>query len=392
MASVAALLGVGVLMGGTAQAWSSASGLAGHLAWFGGVAILVCLIAAALARRQGQGEAPPAPDDLGGYELLRKLGSGGMGEVWEARHRLLARPAAVKLIRPEALLGEDPARHGLVEKRFCREATVTASLRCPHTVALYDFGRGRGSSFYYVMELLEGMDLRRLVERFGPMDPARVVSILGQVCRSLDEAHHLQMVHRDIKPDNLYVCRLGTDYDFVKVLDFGLVKDNRVQGQGTPLTAVGTVYGTPGFMAPEQVMGLSLDGRADLYALGCVGYWILTGRQVFEGTSMMQVAMAHIQEAPVPPSARVATPIPAELERILLCCLEKKADDRPQTAAELREMLAACPMERPWTAARACAWWLEHLPEYAGLSSPGPARGDWSLEQDRAAVVELLGD
>jgi len=297
---------------------------------------------------------------LGSYRLTAQLGSGGMGEVWRANHRLLARPAAVKLIRHDVPPG--PRRDDLV-RRFQREAQVTASLRSPHTVQLYDFGVNESGSFYYVMELLEGLDLQRIVSRFGPQPAERVIALMRQACRSLGEAHERGLVHRDIKPANLFVTRLGMEYDYVKVLDFGVVKDQSGRDTAT-LATEGAVQGTPAFMPPEIALGDPLiDGRADLYSLACAAYWALTGQMPFEAATLAQMILHHVQSAPIPPSARSELPISPVLERTLLRCLAKRPEDRPASAAELDSELGVVPCEVPWTQARAREWWEMHAPE-----------------------------
>jgi serine/threonine-protein kinase len=298
---------------------------------------------------------------LGSYRLIEKLGEGGMGEVWRARHRMLARAAAVKLIRPSVL--GDPGRALETLMRFEREARATAALRSPHTIAVYDFGFAADGIFYYVMELLEGFSLQALVDRFGPVPPERAVRLLRQACHSLDEAHAAGLVHRDVKPANLFVCRLGLDLDFVKVLDFGLVKVRHASGNGAEaLTGDGGFAGTPGYMAPEVAVGAEFDRRADIYALGCVAYWLLTGRRVFESASGMQIVVDHVRTPPVPPSRHAAQAFPPGLERLVLRCLEKDPARRPASAAELSRELAALGIEGQWTEARAREWWDEHPP------------------------------
>jgi serine/threonine-protein kinase len=297
---------------------------------------------------------------LGSYHLVEKLGQGGMGEVWRARHRMLARSAAVKLIRT-SVLGD--ARRALeTVKRFEREARATAALRSPHTIAVYDFGLAAEGTFYYVMELLEGFSLQALVERHGPVPPERVVRLLRQACHSLAEAHAAGLVHRDVKPANLFVCRLGLDLDFVKVLDFGLVKLTQASATGAEeLTAEGGFAGTPAYMPPEVALGAeNIDGRADIYALGCVAYWLLTGQRVFESGNAMQMVVDHVRTPPVPPSLRAPQNIPPALEAIILRCLDKDPARRPGSAAELSRELAALDIESLWTEARAHAWWVEH--------------------------------
>ena len=246
----------------------------------------------------GLGREVAAARELGSYRLEEKLGQGGMGEVWRARHRLLARPAAIKLIRPSSVADGGVGVSAEAMRRFEREAQATARLRSPHTVELFDFGSADDGAFYYVMELLDGVDADTLVRRFGPIPFDRAIYLLGQVCHSLSEAESCGLVHRDVKPANIFLCRYGEDYDFVKVLDFGLVKglDEPVDME-TALTRANTIHGTPGFMAPEQVLASSnLDGRVDIYALGCVACWLLTGQLVFSGDTPMAILMhMHIR-------------------------------------------------------------------------------------------------
>jgi len=299
---------------------------------------------------------------LGSYRLVSPLGSGGMGEVWRADHRLLARPAAVKLIRHDVPSG---ARRDDLVRRFQREAQVTASLRSPHTVQLYDFGVNDSGSFYYVMELLEGLDLHRIVTRFGPQPSERIVALLRQTCRSLAEAHGRGLVHRDIKPANLFVTRLGTEYDYVKVLDFGVVKE--ASGQDTTLVTRGGMQGTPAFMPPEIAMGdRPIDGRADLYSLACAAYWALTGQPPFEADTAGQMILPHVQSPPIPPSERSELPIPPSLEALLMRCLAKDPDGRPVSAVALDAELGAVPCEPAWTQERAREWWEMHAPDSVG--------------------------
>jgi eukaryotic-like serine/threonine-protein kinase len=300
-----------------------------------------------------------AARELGSYRLVERLGSGGMGEVWRAKHRMLARPAAVKLIHPEVFQGQATSS-GNAKLRFEREAQATAALRSPHTIGIFDFGVARDGTFYYVMELLEGMDLDSLVKRHGPQPPARVVHLLRQACHSLHEAHKAGLVHRDIKPANLFVCRYGADLDFVKVLDFGLVAERRADKAQPALTAENALTGTPAFMPPEVVTEeQAVDGRADLYALGCVAYWLLTGELVFEGETAMKVVLLHATATPVAPSRRAAGAIPAELDRIVLDCLEKEPERRPQSARELSARLEGLGLGEEWTEAHAARWWDE---------------------------------
>ncbi|MBW1879850.1 MAG: serine/threonine protein kinase [Deltaproteobacteria bacterium] len=300
----------------------------------------------------------------GSYELQRVLDRGGMGEVWLARHRMLVRPAAVKLVRQEEASAEV---RGALKERFEREAQATAALRSVHTVELYDFGLTDDGSLYYAMELLDGIDLDKLVKMHGPVDPGRVVYLLRQVCDSLADAHANGLVHRDIKPANLYICRMGTARDFVKVLDFGLVKSTDEAGPvDTELTALGSVIGTPAFMAPEQVRRTGeIDARADLYALGCVAWWLLTGRLVFEADTPMDMAVAHLTQSPDPPSKHAELAVPKALDAVVMQCLEKDPGDRPQTALAMREALLAIDID--WDNARATSWWDAHQVEQPSL-------------------------
>jgi len=294
---------------------------------------------------------------LGSYRLLEPLGRGGMGEVWRAEHETLARAAAIKLIRADAL-ADGSGSSGAAALRFEREAKATALLSSPHTITVYDFGQARDGSFYYVMELLDGVDLERCVELHGKMPPERVVHLLRQACHSLAEAHARGLVHRDVKPANIYLCRQGLDHDCVKVLDFGLVKPMSADAK---LTQQGQIHGTPAYLAPEQILGVeTVDGRADLYALGCVAYWLLAGRTLFAAESAMGQLFAHKGETPDPPSKYVS--LPPELEAIVLRCLEKRPESRFADALALDAALARVPLDAPWTAERARRWWEENLP------------------------------
>jgi serine/threonine-protein kinase len=302
------------------------------------------------------GREVAAARELGSYRLVERLGRGGMGEVWRADHRMLARPAAIKLIRPsEGGISPD------MQLRFEQEAQAIARLRSPHTVELFDFGVAENGAFYYVMELLDGLDADALVRQFGPVPPGRAVHLVSQVCHSLIEAQACGLVHRDIKPANIFVCRYGEDMDFVKVLDFGLVKTLDGRGEGQPgLTAENMVQGTPAFIAPEQALGGVVDGRADIYATGCVAYWLLTGQQVFTADTPMGVVLHHVHTAPTAPSARGAQPIPPALDGLILACLAKDPSARPQTARELSGLLAQITDANGWTDASARQWWAQY--------------------------------
>jgi tRNA A-37 threonylcarbamoyl transferase component Bud32 len=310
---------------------------------------------------------------MGSYTLETLLGTGGMGEVWLARHQLLARPAAVKLVKAENLAANLHDQQ-VVLARFEREAQVTAALQSHHTVDLYDFGVARNGTFYYVMELLNGLDLSDLVTRFGPLVPSRAVHFLTQMCHSLGEAHERGLIHRDVKPGNVYVCQYGRSVDFVKILDFGLVKIHEpATASDLQLTEQGTVGGTPAFIAPEQVLGDPVDARTDIYQLGCVAYWMLTGQYVFEADTAMKTMMRHMEEMPEPPSRRAEQDVPEDLDRAVLACLEKDPAKRPQTVDELAEVLGQCEVGEPWSKARGRQWWEKHLPDLLAGSEPLPA-------------------
>jgi serine/threonine-protein kinase len=286
---------------------------------------------------------------LGQYTLLEKIGEGGMGAVYRAEHEMLRRPTAIKLLAPHTA-GEQSLR------RFEREAQATARLTNPHTVSVYDYGRTPEGAFYYVMEYLDGFDLERLVRKEGPLPPGRVVHILRQVCEALAEAHGAGLVHRDIKPANILLSELGGISDFAKVVDFGLVKD--VTGaDDVRLTREDVVAGTPQYLAPETIQsGMSSDPRSDLYALGAVAYYLLTGTPVFEGRPI-EVIQKLLLSSPESPSTRLGRPLPAKLESVVLECLEKEPSRRPESAQALMDRLAACDDVEPWATEEARRWW-----------------------------------
>jgi serine/threonine-protein kinase len=309
--------------------------------------------------------------EMGSYELEEVLGSGGMGEVWRARHRLLKRESAIKLIRAEVLLAHTGKQAGMLQRRFELEARAIAAMTSPHTVSLYDFGLDQNGHFYYAMELLRGLDLEQLVKRFGPQPAPRAAYILRQACESLEEAHCSGIVHRDIKPTNLFLCRLGLEFDFVKLLDFGLARWKLIGGGRMTMEDITT--GTPAFMAPELAMGATeLDGRTDLYGLGCVAYWLLTGGLVFEEPTPTAMALAHVQKPPVRPSLRTEMKISRRFEEVILGCLSKSPGDRPESARALRRALEECEECGAWTAGDASAWWSAHLPEHFASRCPEP--------------------
>jgi serine/threonine-protein kinase len=297
--------------------------------------------------------------EMGSYRLGDLLGRGGMGEVYKATHTMLARPAAVKLIRPETLGASDSDAAQLALKRFSREAEAAANLRSPHTVEVYDFGVTEDQTLYYVMEMLDGMDLESLVRQYGPVPPGRAIYLVRQVCESLEEAHRAGLVHRDIKPANIHVGRAGIRHDFVKVLDFGLVKPvKKSMPDESLITAAGLALGTPAYMAPELALGEEVDGRADIYALGCVAYFLLTGRLVFEAENTMRLMVKHIEEKPVPPSQRASQAIPESLDGAILSALAKDPAARTPSAAAFAAALGEASRDvEPWDDAAAAEWW-----------------------------------
>lgn len=330
----------------------------------------VCAVIAMLPSRvlQRIGRRLHEAQEMGSYQLVELLGTGGMGEVWRAEHRLLARQAAIKLVRPEVLGAHTDAEARLALRRFEREAQATAQLSSPHTIHLFDFGLTEEGTFYYVMELLSGLDLESMVREFGPMPSDRVIHLLRQVCHSLADAHARGLVHRDIKPANIYICRMGLEYDFVKVLDFGLVKLHRHTDTRDMLETLDrTTTGTPAYMAPEIILGdVDVDRRADVYALGCVAYYLLTGQLVFEAETSMQMLIQHLRADPVPPSQRTELPIPRTLEDLVMACLQKDPGRRPQDAGELFRLACECRGCEGWTQERAREWWEMHMREFTG--------------------------
>jgi serine/threonine-protein kinase len=288
---------------------------------------------------------------LGPYVMKRRLGGGGMGEVFLAEHRLLKRPCAVKLIRQEH--ASDPQ----VQARFDREVRATAQLKHPNTIDVFDYGRHDDGTFYYVMEYLDGLGLDELVARHGPMPPARVVRILRQLCGALHEAHTLGLIHRDIKPSNVLLCRHGGFHDVVKLLDFGLVQTTAAAAEGGPLTQTGLILGTPEFMSPEQADGTGLDHRSDLYSLGATAHCLLAGHPPFAGKTMLDVLFAH-RHQPVPSLSGLG--VPADLEALLGRCLAKQPAERFASAEELDHALDECGLADAWTESEAFAWWAAH--------------------------------
>ncbi len=291
---------------------------------------------------------------LGQYRLTRSLGAGGMGEVYLAEHQLLKRPCVVKLIR------HDKAGDSKALARFEREVQATAKLSHWNTVEIFDYGNTDDGTFYYVMEYLPGMSLYELVNRFGPMPAARVVHFLRQACNALGEAHAAGMVHRDIKPANIFAAQRGGVCDVTKLLDFGLVKPV-VEEQSAELTAEGTITGSPLFMSPEQAIGDKPDVRSDIYSLGAVGYYLLTGHPPFEADRPIKILFAHANQPIIPPSQRREHVSP-DLEQVILRCLAKAPSERFPDAATLEKALAGCESADQWTHSDAAAWWQQYAP------------------------------
>jgi serine/threonine-protein kinase len=314
----------------------------------------------------------------GQYTLERKLGEGGMGVVFKARHALLRRPTAIKLLPPHKASPEDVAR-------FEREVQLTSELTHPNTIAIFDYGRSADGVFYYVMEYLDGIDLETLVERDGALPAARVVPILVQICDALDEAHARGVVHRDIKPANVLLCRRGQMPDFVKVVDFGLVKELSTEAN---VTAPGTITGTPAYLAPEALTDPEGVGPpSDLYAVGAVAYFLLTGKMVFEGKTILAIVNDHLHTTPVPPSER-ASGIPRELEALVLACLAKKPAERPASARALADALSTLGLTtKDWSKSDAEAWWTRFESQRT-TATPSPAdRGADTQIADTIAIL-----
>ena len=306
--------------------------------------------------------------ELGSYHLISLIGSGGMGQVWRARHRMLARDAAIKLIRNDLMIDQPGYQAENTRQRFKQEAETIATLQSPHTVNLFDFGVSQNGSFYYVMEMLDGISLQMLVDKFGPLPASRLIYMMLQACDSLEEAHSRALIHRDIKPSNIFVCKLGLEYDFVKLLDFGLAK-NISQQTPVGLSQKGSTAGTPGYIAPEIALGEeTIDQRVDIYGLGCTAYFALTGSPVFSEKTPVALAMAHVQKSPLPPSQRSEIQIPFQLDQIILLCLAKKPEDRIQTARELRDMLKSIEIPE-WSQHDAASWWNTYLPDSSSYRS-----------------------
>jgi serine/threonine protein kinase len=336
------------------------------------IAIFVFTLLMARAQQHAR-EAAIEAKQLGQYKLEEKLGEGAMGVVYRGRHAMLRRPTAIKL------LDADKVTETSIN-RFEREVQITSHLNHPNTVAIYDFGHTPEGVFYYAMEFLDGINLQTLVDTYGPQPAGRVIYILGQVCGSLYEAHCSGLVHRDIKPANIMLNRRGGEGDVVKVLDFGLVKAKEDRGEGESMA------GTPLYMSPEAIqLPGSVDACSDLYAVGAVGYFLLTGHPVFEAESLVELCQMHTSEPPVPPSQRLARPVPAELEYAILACLEKSRAKRPQTARDLAKLLHNCPAADEWTLDQADSWWSAHE---RGANPNVPLAGTQADDHDATMLFE----
>jgi serine/threonine protein kinase len=322
---------------------------------------------------------------LGQYRLEQKIGEGGMGEVYRASHAMLRRPTAVKVLRAERSSKQAIGR-------FEREVQLTAALTHPNTIAIYDYGHTPEGEFYYAMEFLDGIPLDTLVKEYGPQSEARVIHILLQVCASLEEAHNASLIHRDVKPANIMLCARGGQHDVAKVLDFGLVKD--VRDENDPdVSNPNALTGTPLYMSPEAIDDpQTVEARSDLYLVGCVGYYLLTGQHVFDGKTAVQIYFQHSQAKPVPPSERMDRGIDEVLEKVILCCLEKDREQRPADARALQEMLLKCHAAGHWNRDEAADWWKTHTERIVDQDTVISPRGIRSTEAATAIDVVNRND
>jgi len=354
--------------------WSAARLHAVTAIFYGGFGVALCGAASHVI--YGLRREVREARKLGQYLLEHKLGEGGMGMVYRARHVLLRRPTAIKLLLPEKAGEEQVAR-------FEKEVRLTATLTHPNTITIYDYGRSPDGLFYYAMELLDGATLADVVEIDGPQPPARVAHILDQVAGSLGEAHGVGLIHRDIKPTNIMLCERGGEPDVAKVLDFGLVKEVS-EAQGISLTRADVVTGTPLYMAPEAILAPdTVDVRSDLYALGAVGYFLLTGTHLFDGRTAMEVCMKQVNEVPEPPSERLGADLPPDLEALVSACLAKDPASRPASARAFQDRLRACEDLGIWDG----RWWWE---EYGHVVRTRH-RQVGQVESNRTFDVRLAG-
>lgn len=314
---------------------------------------------------------------LGQYTLVEKLGEGGMGAVYRAKHAMLRRPTALKLLPVDKSSAEAIAR-------FEKEVQLTAMLTHPNTVTIFDYGRTPDRVFYYVMELLEGETLTDVVESTGPLPASRVARILSQVAGALAEAHRVQLIHRDIKPSNIMLVEQGARPDVAKVLDFGLVKQLD-HSDDAALTHADSITGTPHYLSPEAITNPeAVDARSDIYALGAVGYYLVTGENVFTSTTIVAICSDHLHAVPQPPSERLGAPVPSALERLILQCLKKAPAERPQTAAAIETALVESGLAAGWNDESARAWWNDHR---ASLESAREKRA--VSNTDRTVAVDF---
>jgi serine/threonine-protein kinase len=316
---------------------------------------------------------------LGQYTLGKKIGEGGMGAVYRASHAMMKREVAIKLLPPDKA-----GKNALT--RFEREVQLTSRLESPNTIAIYDYGRTPDGVFYYVMEYIDGYSLEDLVEQFGPLPHGRAVHLAKQICNALAEAHAIGLIHRDIKPANIALCERAGVYDVVKVLDFGLVKE---LGTDTASTSEAALTGTPLYLSPEAIKTPNaVDGRTDLYALGGVLYWLITGTHVFEAETIVEVCSHHLHTKPERPSKRLGTPVPSDLEEIVMRCLAKDPADRYASADALRDALDACDCVEEWSDDRAAAWWKAHGSEAVKTSLAPPSTHIEAIAVDLEARAE----
>ena len=324
------------------------------------------VVGATLSRTWTRRRAPrpePGIGQLGPYTLEAKIGEGGMGDVFRGHHAMLRRKSAIKTLKPDQI-----DKEALL--RFEQEVQLTSQLRHPNTVAVYDYGRTDDGTFYYAMEYLTGAPLDAIVTATGPFEEGRTIHVLAQACGSLTEAHGIRLIHRDIKPTNIVLCVRGGIYDWAKVLDFGLVKDVGGEDLDKLSSRAGYLLGTPRYMAPEGLVSeYRHDGRQDIYAIGCVAYYLLTGTHVFRGEEDREILLQHVKDKPEPPSQRAGRAIDPALEQLVLHCLEKRPEKRPPTAGAVAHALAQCPSAGSWTAKDAQAWWITHE---SALSLPEP--------------------
>jgi serine/threonine-protein kinase len=310
---------------------------------------------------------------IGQYRLKEIVGFGGMGAVYLAEHVLLRRPCAIKLIRPDQV--GDPK----TLMRFEREVQATATLTHWNTIEIFDYGHAEDGTFYYVMEYLRGMNLEDLVEQHGVLPPERAVHLLRQVCQALREAHAIGLIHRDIKPGNIFSCERGQIYDVAKLLDFGLVQTSGMGGDAIKLTRDGVLIGSPAFMSPEQALGREqLDARSDIYGVGAVGYFLMTGELPFDRSETLQLLHAHAYE-PFVPAGKFNEAVPVDLQQVIRRCLEKAPERRYQDAGALEKALAACESADRWTTERAEEWWRQHGDGIALPSSLGGGQREQSI-------------